>query len=207
VPVVVLDGTLPLHDGFTPRQAAFPVRVLAEAGVETLLFATRTESVHPEVRPSDLFLVTDHVNFQGVNPLVGPNVDDWGPRFPDMSEPYDPELRRTAEQVALREGLRLSKGILFAVLGPDLGTRAECRMARTLGGDVVGATTVPEVITARHMDLRVMTVSVVADRCLPDAVEPAPPGDGTQAVATARPHLRRLLRGVVEAVDGEDGSA
>jgi len=203
-PVVVLDGSLPLHDGFTPRQVAFPIRMLADAGVETVLFANTAGSVHPEVEPGDLFLVTDHVNFQGTNPLVGPNVEEWGPRFPDMSEPYDPELRREAERVALREGISLQKGIYFAVLGPNLGTPAEYRMVRTLGGDVVGTGTVPEVIAARHMDRRVMTVSVIADRCSPDSAESTSTADMTAAVASARPRLRHLLQGVVGALDGAD---
>lgn len=202
-PAVVMDGTLTLHDGFTPRQVAFPIRMLAEAGVETLVLAGTGGSVHPEIEPADLFLVTDHVNFQGANPLVGPNVEDWGPRFPDMSEPYAPELRRAAEQVALREGISLQKGIYFAVLGPNLGTPAEYRMARTLGGDVVGTGMVPEVITARHMDLRVMAVTVVADRCEPDAATPVSTAEMAEAVAAARSPLRRLLRGVAS-VKAED---
>ena len=206
-PVVVFDGTLPLHDGFTPRQVAFPIRMLADAGVETVLFANTAGSVHPEVEPGDLFLVTDHVNFQGANPLVGPNVEEWGPRFPDMSEPYAPELRREAERVALREGISLQKGIYFAVLGPNLGTPAEYRMVRTLGGDVVGTGTVPEVIAARHMDRRVMTVSVIADRCSPDSANPISTADMTEAVASARPRLRRLLRGMVGALEGANVAA
>jgi purine-nucleoside phosphorylase len=201
--VAVVDGGLALHDGFTPRQVAFPIRMLAEAGAATLLFANTAGSVHPEIGPGDLFLLTDHINFQGANPLVGPNVEAWGPRFPDMSEPYDPDLRRTAERVALREEMQLQKGIYFAVLGPNLGTPAEYRMARTLGGDVMGTSMVPEVIAARHMDLRVMAVSVIADRCSPDAVEPVSAADMTESVATARPRLRRLLRGVVDAVEQE----
>lgn len=202
-PVAVLDGALSLHDGFTPRQVAFPIRMLAEAGIETLLFANTAGSVHPEVAPSDLFLLTDHINFQGANPLVGPNVEAWGPRFPDMSEPYDPELRRVAEQAALQEGISLQKGIYFAVLGPNLGSQAEYRMVRTMGGDVVGTGTVPEVIAARHMDLQVLAVSVIADRCSPDAVTPVSTGKMTEAVADARPRLRRLLGEVAGAVDRE----
>ena len=202
--VAVLDGALPLHGGFTPRQVAFPIRMLAEAGITTLLFANTAGSVHPEIEPADLFLLTDHINFQGANPLVGPNVEEWGPRFPDMSEPYDPDLRRTAEAVALREEMQLQKGIYFAVLGPNLGTPAEYRMARTLGADVVGTSIVPEVIAARHMDLRVMAVSVIADRCSPDAVEPVSAADMTEAVATARPCLRRLLHGVSDATERKE---
>lgn len=202
--VTVLDGALPLHDGFTPRQVAFPIRMLAEAGIETLLFANTAGSVHPEIEPGDLFLWTDHINFQGANPLVGPNVEAWGPRFPDMSEPYDPDLRQVAEATALREGMQVQKGIYFAVLGPNLGTPAEYRMARTLGGDVVGTGLVPEVIAARHMDRRVLAVSVVADRCSPDAAEPVSVADMAETVAAARPRLRRLLEGIAAGVEHEE---
>jgi purine-nucleoside phosphorylase len=202
-PVAVLDGPLSLYGGYTPRQVAFPVRMFGELGVETLLFTSVAGSVHPEVTPSDLFLVTDHLNFQGMNPLVGSNVDEWGPRFPDMTTPYDPDLRQTAEAAALREGIRLQKGIYFATLGPHLGTQAEYRMVRTLGADVVGTDTVPEVIAARHMDLRVLTVSVISDRCSPDAVEPVSTGEMTAAVEAARPDLRHLLEEIVADADDE----
>lgn len=199
--VAVLDGPLSLHSGYTARQVAFPIRMLGELGLEHLFFTNRAGSVHPEVEPSDLFLVTDHLNFQGMNPLVGPNVEEWGPRFPDMTEPYDPGLRKRAETVALREGINLQKGIYFATLGPNLGTQAEYRMVRTLGADVVGTDTVPEVIVARHMDLRVLTVSVIADRCSPDRVGPITTGEMTEAVETARPKLRHLLEKLVAEVE------
>jgi purine-nucleoside phosphorylase len=202
-PVAVLEGPLSLHGGYTARQVAFPIRMLGEIGIDTVLFTNAAGSVHPEVAPSDLFLVTDHINFQGMNPLVGPNVEEWGPRFPDMTESYDPELRQRAEAVALREGISLQKGIYFATLGPNLGTQAEYRMVRTLGADVVGTDTVPEVIAARHMDLRVLTISVIADRCSPDAVAPVSTGELTEAVETARPKLRRLLGEIAADVDAE----
>jgi purine-nucleoside phosphorylase len=197
--VLALDGPLALHDGFTARQVAFPVRMMAEAGVNTLLFATTAGSVHPEVAPSDLFLVTDHINFQGVNPLVGPNVEAWGPRFPDMSEPYDPDLRATAQQVALQAGIGLQKGIFFAALGPNLGTQAESRMVRTLGADAVGTGTVPEVIAARHMDVRVLTLALITDRCAPDTSASTTASALAETVDAARPRLRRLLSGIVTA--------
>jgi purine-nucleoside phosphorylase len=130
-------------------------------------------------------------------------VEEWGPRFPDMTDPYDPDLRQTAEAAALREGIRLQKGIYFATLGPNLGTQAEYRMVRTLGADVVGTDTVPEVIAGRHMDLQVLTVSVIADRCSPDAVSPVSTGELTEAVETARPQLRRLLGEIAADVDVE----
>jgi len=202
-PVLVLDGPLALHEGYSPRQIAFPIRMLGEAGIETLLFTNTAGSVSPEMGPSDLVLVTDHINFQGVNPLVGPNVEDWGPRFPDMSEPYDPALRQRAQTVALDEGVKLQKGVFFAVLGPNLGTQAEYRMVRTLGADLVGTGSVLEVIAARHMDLQVMTLSVIADRCSPDAVEPVATGEMAEALDDARPQLRRLLHGMIASLEDD----
>ncbi len=205
-PVAVLEGPLSLHDGYTPRQVAFPVRLFGELGIEMLLVTNTAGSVTTEMEPSDLVLVTDHVNFQGANPLVGPNVADWGPRFPDMSEPYDPDLRRTAEAVALEEGIRLQKGIYFAVLGPNLGTQAEYEMVRTLGADVVGTGSVLEVIAARHMDMRVLTLSVITDRCTPGAIETISTDELAKAVETARPTLRRLLGELVADFEDENGS-
>jgi len=165
--IVVLSPSLALHDGYTAREGAFPVRVLAEAGVETLLLAGTATALRPELRPGDLMLVADHINLQGANPLVGPNVDDWGPRFPDMTEPYAPALRRTAETVARDKGVPLRKGVYLATLGPDSGTRAEARMWRTMGADAVGSGLVPEVIAARHMRVRVAAFLTIEAQALP----------------------------------------
>lgn len=206
VPILVVKGPPALHDGFTPRQVAFPVRVLGELSVDTLLTTNTAGSVSSEMAPSDLVLVTDHINFQGVNPLVGPNVEEWGPRFPDMSEPYDPKLRQTADAVALREGIQLHKGIYFSVLGPNLGTQAEYRMVRTLGADLVGTGSVLEVIAARHMDLRVMTLSVITDRCSPDTVQPVSTGQMTEAYDAAQPKLQRLLHEIVASFDDDSAA-
>ena len=200
---LLLDGMLPLYAGYTPREAVFPVRMMGEAGIETLLFVTPAGSVASEIGPSDLVLVTDHINFQGVNPLVGPNVDEWGPRFPDMSEPYDPELRTVAERVAVEQGIRLEKGIMMATLGPNFGTPAEYGMVRTLGADVVGMSTIPEVIAARHMDVTVMTLAVVTDDCSPDALAPVSADDIALAMDAGRPRVRSLVEGVVRRVGGD----
>jgi purine-nucleoside phosphorylase len=161
VPVVVLGRKMRLYDGYTPRQIAFPVRVLVRAGVDALLLANEAVGVNPQFEAGDLMLVTDHVNLTGANPLTGPNVDDWGPRFPDMSEPYDRDLRTHAGDAALEAGLNLRRGVFLAVTGPSPETRAERQMARTLGADAVGTSTVPEVIAARHMDARVLALSHV----------------------------------------------
>lgn len=200
VPLLVMQGRMHLYEGYTPWQVGFPIRVLGELGIDTLFISNAAGGLNPQFETSDLMLLTDHINFQGANPLVGPNVDDWGPRFPDMSEPYDVDLHATAEEIALSEGFRLHKGVYLSILGPNLETRAEYRMLRTLGADAVGMSTVPEVIVARHMDIRVMAVSVITDMCLPDALEPVTLEAVLEAAETARPSLQRLITGMVRHV-------
>ncbi len=200
VPVVAMQGRFHLYEGYSPQEVTFPVRVLALLGVETLLISNAAGGMNPHHRRGDLMLVTDHINFQGKNPLSGPNVDAWGPRFPDMSGPYDLALRQLAEEKALEMGLKLHQGVYVAVEGPNLETKAEYRMLRLLGADVVGMSTVPEVIVAQHMDLRVMAVSVITDECFPDALEPVSIEDVLAAAAEAEPKLARLMRAVVEEI-------
>jgi purine-nucleoside phosphorylase len=204
-PVVELGQHLHLYDGHTPREVAFPVRMLAAAGVETLLLTAAAGSVNPQFGRGDLMLLTDHINFQGQNPLVGPNVEDWGPRFPDMTDPYDAALQRTAGDAARTEGISLQKGIYLALLGPNEETTAEHRMARRLGADAVGTSVVPEVIAARHMDLRVMVLALLTEQHLTDDGPPASAGDGT-SLRTPHSRLHRLLAEVVARLD-PDGSA
>src|SRR3989454_10666240 len=147
--------------------------------------------MHPLWSPGDLMLLADHINLLGHNPLVGPNDDRLGPRFPDMSQPYDAELRATARAVALEQGIPLREGVYVAVTGPNLETRAEYRMLRTLGADVVGMSTVPEVITAVHLGMRVLGVSIITDQCLPDALEPATVERIIAVARAAEPSSRR----------------
>jgi purine-nucleoside phosphorylase len=153
--------------------------------------------MNPHFSAGDLMLITDHINLQGANPLVGPNVDDWGPRFPDMSEPYDPDLRALASENAMEQGLKLQEGVYVAVPGPNLETKAEYRMLRRLGADAVGMSTVPEVIVARHMGIRVMAVSVITDECFPDALEPVSLEDVLSVAGTVGPALTQLVDAVV----------
>ena len=153
--------------------------------------------MNPLWSPGDLVLLDDHINLLGDNPLVGPNLDALGPRFPDMSEPYDRALQRLAQDVALRRGLPLRRGVYVAVVGPNLETRAEYRMLRALGADVVGMSTVPEVIVARHMGIRVLGLSIVTDACLPDALEPADVNTIIRTAMEAEPHLTGLVHDVI----------
>lgn len=203
--IAALNQPLHLYDGGTPREVTFPVRMLAEAGVETLLLTATAGSVNPQFGRGDLMLLTDHINFQGRNPLVGPNVEAWGPRFPDMTEPYDARLQQAGGAVARQEGMSLQKGVYLALLGPNRGTTAEHRMARRLGADAVGVSLVPEVIAARHMDVRVMAVALLTEQHLRGSPRTGPAdGDGT-VLDPARSRLRRLLTGVVARV-GRDST-
>jgi purine-nucleoside phosphorylase len=197
-PVVAMQGRFHRYEGYALGQVTFPVRVLHALGADTLIVSNACGGMHPLWSPGDLMLIADHINLLGENPLVGPNDDRLGPRFPDMSAAYDPGLRALARAAALELGITLREGVYVAVAGPNLETRAEYRMLRSLGADVVGMSTVPEVIVANHEGMRVLGLSIITDQCLPDALEPA---SIDRIIATARgaePSLRRLVAGVVE---------
>lgn len=197
-PVLALQGRFHCYEGYSAREAAFPVRVMKLLGADTVVLSGACGGMHPLWAPGDLVLLDDHINLLGDNPLVGPNLDSLGPRFPDMSVPYDIELQRLALEVAMDQGVTLRRGVYAAVTGPNLETRAEYRMLRTLGADVVGMSTVPEVIAARHMDMRVLAISIITDQCLPDALEPV---DVPAIIATARaaePTLTALVSAIVQ---------
>jgi purine-nucleoside phosphorylase len=197
VPVVAMQGRFHHYEGYTLDRVVFPVYVMRAMGARTLLVSNACGGMHPLWRAGDLMLIADHINLLGDNPLVGPNDDALGPRFPDMSEPYDPALRELARTVAREKGLGLREGVYVAVTGPNLETRAEYRMLRTLGADVVGMSTVPEVIAARHSGMQVLGVSIITDMCLPDALEPATLEKIIAVAGAAEPNLTSLVRGVV----------
>ena len=173
---------------------------MASLGVETLLISNAAGGMNPLYRRADLMLLSDHINLQGANPLTGPNADEWGPRFPDMSEPYDAELRTLAREAALERGLPLREGVYVAVEGPNLETRAEYRFLRTIGADAVGMSTVPEVIVAQHMGLRCLAISVITDECFPEALEPVSIEDVLAAAGEAEPRLTQIMGYVVAAL-------
>jgi len=196
-PVVAMQGRFHRYEGYSLQQVTFPVRVLKLLGAEVLIASGISGGLNPLWDPGELVLIDDHINLLGDNPLVGDNLDDLGPRFPDMSLPYDLDLQRLAQRVALEDGIRLNRGVYVAVAGPNLETRGEYRMLRQLGADVVGMSTVPEVIVARHMGMRVLSFSIITDSCLPDALEPA---DVPTIIATAmetEPKLTGLISRVV----------
>jgi purine-nucleoside phosphorylase len=197
-PVVAMQGRFHRYEGYTLQQVTFPVRVLQALGAEVLLVSNACGGMHPLWAPGDLMLIADHINLLGDSPLVGANDAALGPRFPDMSMPYDAALRALAREVAVERRIVLREGVYVAVPGPNLETRAEYRMLRTLGADVVGMSTVPEVIVAVHGGMRVLGVSIITDQCLPDALEPASLEKIIAVAGGAEPKLGALVTGVVE---------
>jgi purine-nucleoside phosphorylase len=174
------------------------VRVLKALGAETLVVSNVSGGMHPLWSTGDLVLIADHINLLGDNPLVGPNVDAEGPRFPDMSAAYDRELRQLARAVAADNKIVLREGVYVAVPGPNLETAAEYRMLRARGADIVGMSTVPEVITAVHQGMRVLGLSIITDSCLPDALEPTSVEQIIAVARAAEPRLATVVRGVLE---------
>lgn len=195
--LAVMAGRFHYYEGYTMQQVSYPVRLLQALGADTLMLTSIVGSMNPQMPPGSLVLLEDHINLMGDNPLIGPNDDELGPRFPDMSAPYDPELRRVALQVASELGLALREGVYVGVAGPNLETRAEYRLLRQMGADVVGMSMVPEVITARHGALRVLAIVVVSDACIPEQLKPAVIEELLRIAAEAEPKLTALLTGII----------
>lgn len=200
-PVLAMQGRFHRYEGYSLRQATFPVRVLRHLGARVLIVSNACGGMHPDWRAGDLMLLADHINLLGDHPLAGPNDDRLGPRFLDCSAPYDAGLRALARDVAAVEGTPLHEGVYVAVAGPNLETRAEYRLLRSLGADVVGMSTVPEVLVALHGGMRVLGVSIITDVCLPDTLEPVSLERILAVAGEAEPWLTALIAGVVERLD------
>jgi purine-nucleoside phosphorylase len=197
VPVVVMEGRMHAYEGYPLAQITFPVRVLKQLGAGLLVVTNACGGLNPQFRTGDLMIIDDHINLMNDNPLVGINDDRLGPRFPDMSAPYTPELVDAALAVARREDFVAHRGVYVAVTGPNLETRAEYRFLRGIGADVVGMSTVPEVIVAVHAGLKVLGISVITDMCLPDALEVATVEKILGVARSAEPKLRAIVTAAV----------
>lgn len=195
--VVAMQGRFHFYEGYTMQQITFPVRVMHTLGVRTLIVSNAAGGLNPLFRRGDLMVIVDHINLMGNNPLVGPNDETLGPRFPDMSEPYSQRLIALAEEIALELRLKLQKGVYVALTGPSLETRAEYRFLRLIGADAVGMSTVPEVIVARHMSMEVFGLSIITDECFPDALQPLSLEEVLQAARIAEPKMTRLITELV----------
>ena len=198
VPIVAMEGRFHFYEGYSMQQVTFPVRVMKALGAKTLIVTNAAGGMNPQFQLSDIVVIDDHINLMGDNPLRGVNDDALGPRFPDMCEPYSRELSAIALQAAQELGIKTHKGVFVAVSGPNLETRAEYRMLRGMGADVVGMSTVPEVIVAIHAGLKVLGFSVVTDLCLPDSLEPVDIQRILAVAAQGGEKLARLIPSVVD---------
>ena len=196
--VVAMEGRFHFYEGYSLQQITLPVRVMKALGCEALVVSNACGGMNPQFAKGDLMVIEDHINLMGGNPLIGPNDERLGVRFPDMCRPYDRELIAKARRIALEEKIVCHQGVFVAVSGPNLETRAEYRFLRGIGADVVGMSTVPEVIVAVHAGLRCLGLSVVTDVCLPDALEPVKLEDVIAVANAAEKKLRVLVRRVVQ---------
>ncbi len=196
--VMAMEGRFHLYEGYSPAQVTFPIRVMKELGCHLLIVSNAAGGLNPLHRKGDLVVIEDHINLTGVNPLVGPNDERLGTRFPDLIEPYDQGLQKLALHAALEANIVAHRGVYVAVTGPNLETRAEYRFLRAIGADVVGMSTVPEVLVAVHAGMKVLGFSIVTDMCLPDALEPVSHELIVAVAQEAEIKLRTIVRKVLE---------
>jgi purine-nucleoside phosphorylase len=197
-PAAVMRGRFHFYEGHSMEDIAFPVRVMKALGVRSLLITNIAGGVNPGYRPGDLMVITDHINLLGTNPLIGRNEESVGPRFPDMSQPYDRALVAKLTALGERTGIALRKGVYACMSGPCLETAAEYRMLRIIGADAVGMSTVPEVIAAVHAGIKVAALSLITDACDPDNLQPIDIPEIMRVAGEAEPKLARLVKGLAK---------
>jgi purine-nucleoside phosphorylase len=193
-----MQGRFHFYEGYTMKQITFPVRVMKFLGVETLLISNAAGALNPLFQRGDIMLMVDHINLLGDNPLIGPNDETLGPRFPDMSEAYSRELIALAERAALDLKIKVQKGVYVVMQGPNLETRAEYRFLRTIGADAVGMSTIPEDIVAIHMGMKVFGVSIITDECFPEALKPVTLEEVIAVANRAEPKMTAVMKEVVK---------
>lgn len=198
--VIAMQGRFHYYEGYTMKQITFPIRVMKALGIKVLCVSNIAGGMNPNYRRGDIMIINDHINMLGDNPLIGKNYDDLGPRFPDMSEPYSKELQKVAEEIAMEEKIKVHSGVYLAVSGPNLETRAEYRMFRNMGADVVGMSTIPEVIVAVHTGLKVFGMSVISDECFPDSLQPVSVEEIIKAAEEAEPKLTIIMKRLIERI-------
>lgn len=196
--VLVMQGRFHYYEGYSMQEITFPIRIMREMGIKQLLISNASGGMNPQFRKGDLMIITDHINLLGSNPLIGQNMDEFGPRFPDMSEPYAKRLIQLAEDIALENKIKVQKGVFVAVPGPNLETKAEYRFLRAIGADTVGMSTVPEDIVAVHMGLEVLGISVITDECFPDALQPVDVAEIIRVANQTEPKLTLIMTQVIK---------
>jgi purine-nucleoside phosphorylase len=199
--VLAMQGRFHYYEGYSMQQIVFPIRVMRKLGIKKLLISNACGGLNPQFSKGDLMIMDDHINLLGENPLIGANLDEFGPRFPDMSEPYSQNMIEMAEDVALENKIKIQKGVYAAVAGPNLETRAEYRFLRFAGADVVGMSTVPENIAAVHAGMDVFAVSVITDECFPDALRKVELSEIIETANQAEPKLTLLMKEMLKRID------
>jgi purine-nucleoside phosphorylase len=196
--VVAMEGRIHFYEGYSLQELTLPVRVFRALGCEVLLVSNAAGGMNPQYAKGELMVIEDHINLMGANPLIGPNDDRLGPRFPDMCYPYDRDLLTRVRRIALQERVVCHQGVFVAVPGPNLETRAEYRFLRGIGADAVGMSTVPEILVGVHAGMRNVALSVITDMCLPDALEPANVPEIIAVANAAEKKLRVIVRRLVQ---------
>jgi purine-nucleoside phosphorylase len=199
--VVAMQGRLHYYEGYDMKQITFPVRVMKMLGISKLFVSNASGALNSTYRKGELMIIEDHINMQPDNPLRGRNADDLGPRFPDMSQPYDQGMIKLGMDIAKKNNITCHKGVYVSVSGPNLETKAEYRFLRTIGGDAVGMSTVPEVIVANHMGLPVFAISVLTDEGFPDTLKPVSVEEIIKVATEAEPKMTRVLKGLITAIN------
>lgn len=198
--VVAMQGRFHLYEGYSLEEITFPIRVMKAMGARVLIESNAAGGMNRNFKAGDIMLITDHINFTGTNPLIGPNDETLGPRFPDMSEPYDSELIELAEKIALEEGIRCHRGVYIGVSGPNFETKAEYRFFHLIGADAVGMSTVAEVIVAKHSGLRVLGISCITDMCIPDRLEPVDFKKVIEVATQAEPRVTKMVERIIKEI-------
>ncbi|MGD8738879.1 MAG: purine-nucleoside phosphorylase [Desulfobacterales bacterium] len=195
-PVIAMQGRFHLYEGYRPVEVTFPIRVMQQLGVKILILSNAAGGLNPDFNPGDIMLITDHINLTGTNPLIGPNEDSWGPRFPDMTRAYDEALIAAAESIANESGVKLQKGIYVGLTGPSLETPSEVKFLQTIGAEAVGFSTVHEVIAAVHSGMRVLGLSTITNVHNPENPVPATVEEIIEVAKGTTPLLETIMKGV-----------
>ncbi len=198
--VVAMQGRFHYYEGYSMQDITLPVRVMKYLGADTLIISNACGSLNPYIKISSLMVIDDHINLLGDNPLIGEHNPEFGPRFVDMSEPYSRDLIKIAEDIALKNNIKLYKGVYSAMSGPSLETRAEYRMLRLLGADVIGMSTIPECIVANQMGMKTLGFSIITDECYPDALKPVSLDEIIAAANKTEPQLTLLIKELLKAI-------
>jgi purine-nucleoside phosphorylase len=197
VPVMAMQGRFHYYEGYTMQQVTFPVRVMKAMGINTLIVSNASGGLNPDFKVGDIMIINDHINMFGTNPLLGKNINELGPRFPDMSEPYNKKLIEKAIEIATQNNIDIKQGVYIGTSGPTFETPAEYKFFRTIGGDAVGMSTVPEVIVARHMDMTCFGISIITDSGVPGQIVEITHAEVQQVAAAAEPKMTKIIAELV----------